>query len=156
MGQKPQHFRLRTCLHFLLLKPASLQPDKLSKFLERIPHRDDEMEGPVKYFLQEYKIACADEEYENVLTFVRALEYEKEGLFLKDIDVTMDYAGSFDKEEVAISLVEHRGFQQAASRDEAGRTIVINDHHTVSALPRNYLPVSICQCTVFLHNSRRK
>ena len=111
------------------LKPASLQPDKLSKFLERMPHRDDEMEGPVKYFLQEYKIACADEEYENVLTFVRALEYEKEGLFLKDIDVTMDYAGSFDKEEVAIYLVENRGFRRAASHDEADRTIVNNGHH---------------------------
>ena len=23
-------------------------------------------------------------------------------------------------------------------------------------LPRDYLPVSICQCTVFLHNSHRK
>ena len=94
-----------------------------------MPHRDDEMEGPVKYFLQEYKIACGDEEYENVLTFVRALEYEKEGLFLKYIDVTMDYAGSFDKEEVAIYLVENRGFRQAASHDEADRTIVNNDHH---------------------------
>ena len=28
--------------------------------------------------------------------------------------------------------------------------------YSVSALPRNYLPVSICQCTVFLHNSRQK
>ena len=30
------------------------------------------------------------------------------------------------------------------------------ERSAVSALPRNYLPVSICQCTVFLHNSRRK
>ena len=28
--------------------------------------------------------------------------------------------------------------------------------HTRITLPRDYLPVSICQCTVFLHNSHRK
>ena len=111
------------------LKPVSFRPGELGRFLERMPHRNDETEGPVKYLLQEYKIACADEEYENVLTFVRALEYEKEGLFLKDIDVTMDYAGSFDKEEVAIYLMENRGFRQAGSHNEADRTIVDNDHH---------------------------
>ena len=83
--------------------------------------------GP--YLLQEYKIACGDEEYENGLTFVRALEYEKEGLFLKDIDMTMDYAGSFDKEEVATYLMENRGFRHASSHNEADRTIVDNDHH---------------------------
>ena len=38
------------------LKPASLQPDTLGKFLERMSHSDDEMEGLVKYFLQEYKM----------------------------------------------------------------------------------------------------
>ena len=27
---------------------------------------------------------------------------------------------------------------------------------TLITLPRNYLPISICQCTVFLHNSHRK
>ena len=30
------------------LKPVSFQPDELGKFLERVPHRNDETEGPVK------------------------------------------------------------------------------------------------------------
>ncbi len=110
------------------LKPFCRQPDKLSNRLDQLLH-NDKKDDQVEYFLQEYKIACADERYENVLAFVRAAEYKNEGLTLKDIDVTMDYAGSFDKEEVSTYLTGHRGFRQADSHDVADRTIVDNDHY---------------------------
>ena len=43
-------------------------------------------------------------EYGTVLQFLQSKEYVEQGFFLKDIDITMDYAGSFDQEEVAIWL----------------------------------------------------
>ena len=54
----------------------------------------------IVYYIQEIRISCADEEYSHVLEFQRTDEYRVTNIFFKDIDVTMDYSGSFDKEEV--------------------------------------------------------
>ena len=63
-----------------------------------------------EYCFQEYKIACANVEYGRVVQFLRTQEYVKRGLFLKDIDITMDYAGSFDREEVIDYMVTNHDF----------------------------------------------
>ena len=77
------------------------------------------MEGRLKtketdktiYYVQEFKIACADKEYTDVPKFLRTDEYKIRNIFLKDIDGTMDYAGSFDKDEVIQHLTTKKGFR---------------------------------------------
>ena len=66
--------------------------------------------------MQEFKISCANEEYSNVLEFLRTDEYKIPNIFLKDIDVTMDYAVSFEKDELI-------GCMQGCTTD-ADRTIL--------------------------------
>ena len=79
-----------------LLSCANVIP---AEMLRKMPFRNEDEEcGMTKYYFQDYKIACANVEYESVLQFLRTKEYCKRGLFLKDIDITMDYAGSFDRE----------------------------------------------------------
>ena len=51
------------------------------------------------YFHQEYKIACPNLEYGKVMDFIRTADYKSIGMNVKDIDVTIDYAESFNKEE---------------------------------------------------------
>ena len=53
-------------------------------------------------------------------------KYCERGLFLKDIDMTMDYAGSFDKEEVVDYMVTNHGFHCQGVDDEATETILDN------------------------------
>ena len=64
------------------------------------------------YFYQEYKIACPNLDYAKVMTFIRSGEYNTIGMTLKDIDVTMDYADSFDKDEIVNHLVTSKGFRE--------------------------------------------
>ena len=51
------------------------------------------------------------------------------GFFLKDIDITIDYAGSFDKYEIIDHLTTCEGFREEGSSydHECTRTIVNND-----------------------------
>ena len=82
--------------------------------------------------MQEFKVACADENYSKVLEFLRTDEYKIRNMFLKDIDVTMDYAGSFNKDEIVNYLTRHKGFRIQGSYYGADRTFWI----TVSRLGR--------------------
>ena len=61
--------------------------------LVRMPHRNIDKKANC-YFYQEYKIACPNLAYNDVMDFVRNVDYNGIGFFLKDIDVTIDYAGS--------------------------------------------------------------
>ena len=61
-----------------------------------------------------------------VLEFVPSEEYKIRGIFLKDIDVTMYYAGSFDKDEIVNFLSSHKGFRIQGSYCSADRTILDN------------------------------
>ena len=46
------------------------------------------------------------------------------GLFLIDIDVTMDYAGSFDREEVIDYMVTNHDFRCQGAVEDAAKTIL--------------------------------
>jgi hypothetical protein len=74
--------------------------------------------------VQEFKISCANEEYSNVLEFLRTDEYKIPNIFLKDIDVTMDYAGSFEKDELIHHLTTNEGFRMQGCTTDADRTIL--------------------------------
>ena len=78
------------------------------------------------YYVQEFKVACADKEYSDVLKFLRTDEYKIRNIFLKDIDVTMDYAGSIDKDEVIQHLTTKKGFRVQGSANDANKTILDN------------------------------
>ena len=79
------------------------------------------------YYYQDYKIACPNIEYAKVMEFLRTADLATIGMIVKDVDVTMDYAGSFDKGEVIDHLVENEHFRVQGSFDDATRTIVDND-----------------------------
>ncbi len=82
----------------------------------------------VVYYAQDFKIATPNLEYELIMSFVRSYCYNANGFFLKDVDVTLDFAGTFDKEEIVNHLVKHKGFRLQGEEDfTASRTIVDND-----------------------------
>ncbi len=61
------------------------------------------------------------------MDFIWNADYVGIGFFLKDIDVTIDYAGSFDKYEVINYLTSEVGFREEGVVKDALRTIVNND-----------------------------
>ena len=94
--------------------------------LARMPMRNLEKQAE-NYYYQEYKVACPNIDYTKVMDFLRTADLATIGMTVKDIDVTMDYAGSFDKEEVIQHLVANEDFRVQGSSDDASRTIVDND-----------------------------
>lgn len=78
------------------------------------------------YYAQEFKIACADKKYCKVLEFLRTVEYRTRNIFLKDIDVTMECSGSFDKDDVTEYLTTKKGVRIQGCVKDADRTILDN------------------------------
>ena len=94
--------------------------------LAQMPLRNPAKEANM-YYYQEYKVACPNIEYTKVMEFLRTADLATIGMVVKDIDVTMDYAGSFDKAEVIEHLVANEGFRMQGDKSNAFRTIVDND-----------------------------
>ena len=100
-----------------------------AEIMAKMPFRINNKECDVtEYYFQDYKIACANVEYGSVLQFLRTKEYVQRGLFLKDIDVTMDYAGSFDRDEVIDYMVTNHDFRCQGAVEDATKTILDNSH----------------------------
>ena len=98
-----------------------------AEMMAKMPVRIDDKEcDATEYYFQDYKIACANWEYESVLQFLRKNEYVRRGLFLKDIDLTMDYAGSFDREQVIDYMVTNHDFRCQGAVEDATKTILDN------------------------------
>ena len=98
-----------------------------AEMMAKMPFRINNKESDVtEYYFQDYKIACANVEYVSVLQFLRTKEYVQRGLFLKDIDVTMDYAGSFDRDEVIDYMVTNHDFRCQGAVEGATKTILDN------------------------------
>jgi hypothetical protein len=82
------------------------------------------------YYFQDFKIACPNVDYITVMEFLREEKYKGYGFFLKDVDITKDYAGSFDKNEVVDQLTSIEGFREHGSvknGEQYPRTIIDND-----------------------------
>ena len=95
--------------------------------MANIPFRIQNKEcDDTEYCFQDYKIACANVEYATVLQFLRTQEYVEQGLFLKDFDITMDYAGSFNREEVIDYMVTNHDFRCQGAVEDATKTILDN------------------------------
>ena len=95
--------------------------------LTKTPFRIEEKEcDTTEYYFQDYKTACANVVYETVLQFPRTKEYWERGLFLKDIDITMDYAVSFDREEVIDCMVTNHDFRCQGAVENSTKTILNN------------------------------
>ena len=103
------------------LSPLKEQPSELDKVYGKLKTKETD---ETVYYVQEFKISCADEEYSQVLEFLRTDEYRIRNIFLKDIDVTMDYSGSFDKDEVIHHLTTIKGFRMQGCATDADRTIL--------------------------------
>ena len=58
------------------------------------------------------------------------MNYKEYGFFLKDVDITMDYSGSFDKYDVIEHLTDSEKFREQGSMkngEQYQRTIIDND-----------------------------
>ena len=97
-----------------------------------IRERDRSLETKdTKYFWQDVKVSCPNIDAKIVLDFLRQHKYTKLKVQLKDIDFTIDYAGSFDKDEVIDYMIQTNDFRLQGS-DEPGylkKTIVDNDRY---------------------------
>ena len=97
------------------------------EMLENMPDGNKEAET---YYEQIFKIACPNIDYGAVMNFLRGVDYNRYGFFLKDIDITIDYAGSFDKYKCIEHLIAMEDFKEQESLKngrEYPRTIVNND-----------------------------
>ena len=97
-------------------------------------HRNTK-EKAIYYYYQDFKVACPNLEYSAVMDFLRNATYNGFGFYLKDIDITIDYAGSFDKYDVINHLTAYEGFREEGVFEEANRVIINND----SSVGRNCL-----------------
>ena len=81
---------------------------------------------------QEYKVSCAEEEYDVVMSFLRSQVFNQHEVFLKDIDVAGDFGGSFNKNDLIKYLLRQKGYRlQHSSSSEAlsEPTILQNESH---------------------------
>ena len=105
----------------------SLFPNE--KMIKNMPNRNEEKQAE-RYYIQEFKVACPNKDYSTVMNFLRSVDYNGYGIFLKDVDVTIDYSGSFDKYECINHLLVSENFRVQGSfenQEEYPRTIVNND-----------------------------
>ena len=58
--------------------------------------------------------------------------------------------------EMPLHLMQRKSQWKISKSSKQSTKIPILNTLARITLPRDYLPVSICQCTVFLHNSHRK
>ena len=119
------------------------------KMLDLVRERDLTKEnGTTKYFWQDIKVACPNEDPKLVLSFLQQRKYASLKVQLKDIDFTLDFAGSFDKDEVIQHMLQTSEFRM--ERDEEvpfGRTIMDNDKY-VGRNCLSYMDTSPGGCSV--------
>ena len=99
------------------------------EMLQNIPD-DNKNKEAKEYYEQIWKIACPNVNYSTVMEFLRKVDYNGYGFFLKDVDVTMDYAGSFDKYKCIDHITNFEDFREQGSMqngEEYPRTVVDND-----------------------------
>lgn len=65
---------------------------------------------------QQFKIACHDEKLEDVLTTLADPSFYQQGMELDDVDVTIDYAGSFKRAEVRDHMLANHGFRMESGK----------------------------------------
>ena len=105
------------------VKLKSLKPKDLERVYDRCKSRETDQTA---YYLQEFRVSCANEDYSTVLEFLRTEEYKIRNIFIKDIEIFLDYAGSFDRKEVIHHLITTEGF---CMQEHADRTILDNTEH---------------------------
>jgi hypothetical protein len=83
-----------------IVKGISFSEVKVLKeeMLENMPDRNTNKKAEI-YFEQVFKIACPNVDYSTVMDFLRTVDYNGYGFYLKDVDITLDYSGSFDKKQ---------------------------------------------------------
>ena len=99
------------------------------KMKKRIPNEDFDKVAK-QFYIQEFKIASPNIKYSTVMDFLRCGNYQGHGFILNDIDITLDYAGSFDKHKCVQYLTTNKEFREQGSMlngMEYPRTILEND-----------------------------
>ena len=114
-----------------IVKGISFKEVKILKeeMLDNIPDRNRNKEAQI-YFEQVFKIACPNVDYSKVMDFLRKFDYNGYGYYLKDVDITLDYSGSFDKYKVIDHLTSFKDFREQGSLNNGEnypRTIIDND-----------------------------
>ena len=84
------------------------------EMLQRMPNADFDKIAEI-YYIQDYKIATPNIDYATVMKFLRNVNYKGYGFFLNDVDITMDYAGSFNKYSCIDHLTSFEDFREQGS-----------------------------------------
>ena len=125
------------CDNFLLSTPAQME-DKKNKLVgyynRRIQavltkHYQNSLIKAVsiKEERQHYKISCNSVPLGNVIQIIQDPEFAESDIYLADIDITQDFAGCFDKEEV-IGAMEQTGDFHIQGEEHQGEDNTILDN----------------------------
>src|SRR5271154_5400565 len=93
-----------------------------------------------------FKIACPDYDISTVMNFISLLK--STDFKLNCVDITQDFAGSFDKEELKLHLLEKCGFVQESFISKSHPTIVRNNEEAHTCL--QYWNGQSLRCKVYL------
>lgn len=96
-------------------------------------------------YLITFKVDLMDENLEKIMEHLPAIlkQLEGKGIYLSDIDITIDYAGTLDKPELINYLTQHLGYRLQGEHQEGDRTILDNDR-TVGT-----------NCLTYIYNSKQ-
>ena len=108
------------------LRKASKLPD-LNKVIRRCIEKET---CNTKYYTQDFKVSCSEYPYDVVLSYLRSGSYRAFSLYLNDVDVTRDFIGSFDRQDLIDHLLtnEEERFCLDGSEDIAECRILMNAH----------------------------
>lgn len=97
-----------------------------------VPNWDNSIEDR-KFYLQKIKVSLADYDSEELFkmlgdkAFIKLLR--KNSLFIHDIDTTVDFSGSFNRQDIEDHLVEEHGFRLQGSKGiDSDATIIDNKY----------------------------
>ena len=122
-------YKLEKCIVKAIAFTKLIGIDPPEDMLESMPDRNINKTADF-YYYQDFKIACPNIDYSLVMDFARNADYNGIGFFIKDLDITTDYAGSFDKCEIIDHLTINEGFREEGNtnyKEDCLRTIINND-----------------------------
>ena len=76
---------------------------------------------------QQFKVACHDEKMEDVLAMLNDPTFYQQGMELDDVDITIDYAGSFKRAEVRDHMLANHGFRMENSNSARRKMTKVAD-----------------------------
>ena len=109
------------------------QPHIKNDFLQRHNLHEDIFKD---CYIGVIKLELADEDFYKIEPKLKKLEQDlkhyNNQIYIKDTDITLDYAGTFNREEIEEHLIEKHGFKKKGTNyNTEGKYIIVNDPKAV-------------------------